>query len=259
MPRRHIMLISSWTVQLTSGLLAPPFHPLGPMPHPLSSAKLFCGARNDDVKLKELLSRSDAKVVPVCEGKSLVTDRHGLSSAVVPLQQAEQYLLPDSLIFLGLEPEGVPVFGAACRPEREGQLVSLLEDGGAVSSRTICDSFFISYACNEACCETQDRSECRPLEQRQGALLQATWVNLRKVGPRLAGDQAALLALAQGLVSWNNNNAFCGRTGAPTAPIQGGHARSVNQRQITLNPAKQLHTSWACLRPHYVGANSLQN
>ncbi|KAK9904943.1 hypothetical protein WJX75_006102 [Coccomyxa subellipsoidea] len=94
--------------------------------------------RNDDVKLKELLSRSDAKVVPVCEGK----------------------------------------------PECEGQLVSLLEDGGA-----------------------------------------AKWVNLRKGGPKLAGDQAALLALAQGLVSWNNNNAFCGRTGAPTAPMQGGHAR----------------------------------
>ncbi|CAL8464400.1 g3935 [Coccomyxa elongata] len=55
--------------------------------------------------------------------------------------------------------------------------------------------------------------------------VEVRWVNLRKEGPKLPGDQAALLALAQALVTWNNNNAFCGRTGAPTAPMQGGHAR----------------------------------
>lgn len=66
------------------------------------------------------------------------------------------------------------------------------------------------------------------------ACMQVRWVNLRKEGPRLAGDQAALLALAQALVGWNENNAFCGRTGAPTAAMQGGHARSVMLSIYTL-------------------------
>ncbi len=57
------------------------------------------------------------------------------------------------------------------------------------------------------------------------ALAQVRWVDLRKEGPRLPGDEAALLAVAQALVRWNQNNAFCGRTGAPTTNMQGGHTR----------------------------------
>ena len=51
-------------------------------------------------------------------------------------------------------------------------------------------------------------------------------MDLRREGPKLGGGAAALLALAQGLVHWNTVNAHDGRTGAPTASVQGGHARS---------------------------------
>jgi NADH pyrophosphatase NudC (nudix superfamily) len=54
---------------------------------------------------------------------------------------------------------------------------------------------------------------------------QVRWVDLRKEGPKLDGGAAALLAVAQGLVQWNLASAFDGRTGEPTASIQGGHAR----------------------------------
>lgn len=86
--------------------------------------------RNDDVKLKELLGRPDAKLVPVCEGKSLVTHGKGLSWAILGLQEAGQHLLPDSLIFLGLDPEGIPFFGAACKPESEGELILHTSEAG---------------------------------------------------------------------------------------------------------------------------------
>ena len=51
-------------------------------------------------------------------------------------------------------------------------------------------------------------------------------MDLRREGPKVDGGAAALLALAQGLVHWNLTNAYDGRTGAATASIQGGHARS---------------------------------
>lgn len=57
--------------------------------------------------------------------------------------------------------------------------------------------------------------------------MQVRWVDLRKEGPRLKGYEAALLALSQALVRWNQKNAYCGVTGKPTANLQGGHARSV--------------------------------
>lgn len=50
-------------------------------------------------------------------------------------------------------------------------------------------------------------------------------MDLRKEGPKLEGSAAALLALAQGMVHWNLANAYDAKTGAPTASVQGGHAR----------------------------------
>ena len=55
--------------------------------------------------------------------------------------------------------------------------------------------------------------------------LQVAWVDLRRDGPRLNGSDAALLALAQALIRWNQNNAFSAATGEAMASIQGGYAR----------------------------------
>ena len=59
--------------------------------------------------------------------------------------------------------------------------------------------------------------------------MQVTWVDLRRDGPRLNDADAALLALAQALVRWNQSNAYSAATGEPMTAIQGGHARSVQR------------------------------
>jgi hypothetical protein len=65
------------------------------------------------------------------------------------------------------------------------------------------------------------------------------WVDLRREGPKLSGSDAALLALAQALVHWNQSNAYSAATGEPMTAIQGGHARSV-QRCETLVDSRCL-------------------
>jgi len=50
-------------------------------------------------------------------------------------------------------------------------------------------------------------------------------VELRSVALLLSADDAALLAYARGLAHWHRGHRFCGRCGAPTELIQGGHAR----------------------------------
>ena len=161
-----------------------------------------------------------------------MTHGEGLSSVILGLQEAGEHLLPDSVIFLGLDPEGVPFFSAACRPESEGELISLTAHPGTEVC-PICTLSLEFSAPTRAFRTALHFSRSQHTEWRQGrgsekvCTLQVRWVNLRKEGPKLPGHQAALLALAQALVAWNNNNAFCGRTGAPTVPLQGGHARSV--------------------------------
>ena len=54
-------------------------------------------------------------------------------------------------------------------------------------------------------------------------------MDLRRDGPRLNGTDAALLALAQALVRWNQSNAYSAATGEPMTAMQGGHARSVQR------------------------------
>ncbi|KAK9823045.1 hypothetical protein WJX81_002955 [Elliptochloris bilobata] len=55
---------------------------------------------------------------------------------------------------------------------------------------------------------------------------QARWLDLRREGPSCEAGDAALMALAAGLVGWHAANAFCGATGRPLAAKQGGHARA---------------------------------
>ena len=61
--------------------------------------------------------------------------------------------------------------------------------------------------------------------EAQGAREQARWLDLRREGPSCEAGDAALMALAAGLVGWHAANAFCGATGRPLAALQGGHAR----------------------------------
>lgn len=53
----------------------------------------------------------------------------------------------------------------------------------------------------------------------------ATFVDLRRVGPALSHDDAAMLGYARGIVTWQRRARFCGICGAPTEAHQGGHMR----------------------------------
>lgn len=51
------------------------------------------------------------------------------------------------------------------------------------------------------------------------------FAELRDVGPLLPQNDGALLAYARGMVHWHRTHGFCGRCGAPTISIHGGHVR----------------------------------
>lgn len=50
-------------------------------------------------------------------------------------------------------------------------------------------------------------------------------MGLREVAPLLAQSDGALLAYANGMMSWHRRHRFCSACGAPTAPAQAGHVR----------------------------------
>jgi NAD+ diphosphatase len=51
------------------------------------------------------------------------------------------------------------------------------------------------------------------------------FVDLRKVGPLVSGQDAALLAYARGMMHWHRTHRFCGRCGHATESREGGHVR----------------------------------
>lgn len=60
---------------------------------------------------------------------------------------------------------------------------------------------------------------------RDGAVPGASFVDLRRVGPALTLDDAALLGYARGIVTWHRRARFCGVCGSATEVQQGGHMR----------------------------------
>ncbi|KAG7668648.1 hypothetical protein Ndes2526B_g03728 [Nannochloris sp. 'desiccata'] len=50
-------------------------------------------------------------------------------------------------------------------------------------------------------------------------------VDVRSQGQKMTSNDAAIYALASGLLSWHSNTQFCSKTGAPTDPDSAGHAR----------------------------------
>ena len=64
------------------------------------------------------------------------------------------------------------------------------------------------------------------LEEREVAdLLGHAFTDLRRVGPLLQDDEAALLAYARGMLYWHRNHRHCGRCGTATESRRGGHLR----------------------------------
>lgn len=64
-----------------------------------------------------------------------------------------------------------------------------------------------------------------PEDALDGVSGDASFVDLRRVGPALAHDDAAMLGYARGIVAWQRRARFCGSCGAATEPHAGGHMR----------------------------------
>ncbi len=54
---------------------------------------------------------------------------------------------------------------------------------------------------------------------------QGEFIDLRKIGPLLTPDHAALLAYARGLLYWHRQHGYCARCGAASISCDGGHSR----------------------------------
>jgi NAD+ diphosphatase len=50
--------------------------------------------------------------------------------------------------------------------------------------------------------------------------------DLRKMGPVVDRDEAAIMAYARGLMTWHSRHLFCGVCGSPTDIVQAGHERN---------------------------------
>lgn len=70
-----------------------------------------------------------------------------------------------------------------------------------------------------------DVSQVEEPIQRLGLDPVAATLGLREVAPLLPQSQGALLAYANGILSWHRRHRFCGNCGSETRPTQGGHVR----------------------------------
>jgi hypothetical protein len=72
-----------------------------------------------------------AKLVPVVDGKNFILDQPQPASAVLPFQAAQEWIVNGTIVFLGLDREGSPVFGAACKAESKHDITALAGQGMA--------------------------------------------------------------------------------------------------------------------------------
>lgn len=143
--------------------------------------------RRDAAWIEAATSRPDARVVAVWRDRILVQASDAAPRAATPaLADVAPHVEPATThLFLGLDGD-VPVFAV--------DLSHLPEDA----------------------------IEC---VARECAISDASFVDLRRVGPALTLDDAALLGYARGIVTWHRRARFCGVCGSATEPHQGGHMR----------------------------------
>ena len=72
---------------------------------------------------------------------------------------------------------------------------------------------------------TADVSDIEAPDDHPSLGAQASFQDLRKIGPMMAPDDASLLAYARGIVYWHSRHRYCGVCGATTAVRSAGHRR----------------------------------
>lgn len=71
----------------------------------------------------------------------------------------------------------------------------------------------------------------------------AMFRDLRAIAGEVPDDEAGVLAYARAMITWRERHRFCGRCGAPTMPVQGGHVlrcsspKCDNQQFPRIDPA----------------------
>jgi NAD+ diphosphatase len=58
--------------------------------------------------------------------------------------------------------------------------------------------------------------------------------DLRLVAGELPSEEAGVLAYARAMIHWRDRHRFCGRCGAATVPLQGGHVRQCSNTQCAI-------------------------
>lgn len=141
--------------------------------------------------MQALRERDNARLVPVCDGKSLVAEDSITPLALtLPGQPTEDL----TEIFLGIDDKH-SYFAIDISP---------LDDS---ARNTI-----ISGATDT-----------------QGTKYKGVFQDLRSVGPLLARHEGSLLAYARGLVYWNNHTRHCIQCGNTLVSSNGGHVRTCHQ------------------------------
>jgi len=146
----------------------------------------------------QLRQSDNARLVPVCEGKSLVAADASTPVALVLKPRSTDGLTE---IFLGTD-DGYHYFAVDISPLEQARRDSFVEQA---------------------------------LDIEQAHHL-GTFQDLRSIGPLLARNEGSLLAYARGLVFWNEHTRHCIRCGNLLVSSHGGHVRSCPACQHTVFP-----------------------
>jgi len=148
--------------------------------------------RGDPEWVAARLADPEARVVPVWRSRNLVIGDAdggaGFDPVFLSVEEAEAASPARSeWVFLGLD-EGRPVFAV--------EIADDVADGAAGPA-----------------------ADSDPLADL------GRFLDLHRIGATLGQHEGSLLAYARAVTTWSARNRFCGRCGAPTRPVEGGHVR----------------------------------
>jgi NAD+ diphosphatase len=144
--------------------------------------------RRDEAWLAGSLASEGARIVAVWRNRSLVAHGDDGPRALMPEggRAADLIAAASNLVFLGLDPNQVPYFGADLSHLDEHDAIELASTGAGESG---------------------------------------SFVDLRQLGWLIPRNDAGVLAYARGLAYWHRTHGFCGRCGSATESRDGGHMR----------------------------------
>ena len=172
-----------------------------PAPNPLSGVPLdrVAERRTDAAWVAAAFAEPTTRVVPVCEGRVLVTTAAD----------------PDA-------PDRGVTRMRAISVATFGPLAEAIGDAGAWTSVLLGVRDRVTYAAVEVPASDADAIIARAGDG-------AAWTELRPAALTLPANDAALVAYARAMIWWHGRHRFCGVCGAPTMIEDAGHVRACPQ------------------------------